>query len=49
LADWEGYTIESINVAGADLNCDGSIDTLDRLIISRYLADWDGYETLPQI
>ena len=26
-----------------DVNGDGSVDTLDRLTLSRYLANWDGY------
>ena len=31
-----------------DVNGDGSVDTLDRLTLSRYLANWEGY-TLDQI
>ena len=26
-----------------DVNADGSVDNLDRLALTRYLADWDGY------
>ena len=27
-----------------DVNCDGSVDTVDYIILARYVADWDGYE-----
>ncbi len=27
-----------------DVNCDGLVDTVDYIILARYVADWDGYE-----
>ena len=32
-----------------DVNGDGSVNSLDRAILSRHLAKWSGYETLPYI
>lgn len=47
LAEWSGYTLESINLLGSDVNQDGKINTLDRVILARYIAKWSGYTTLP--
>ena len=47
LANWSGYTEETVNLAACDLNNDGSVNNLDRLILTRYLANWSGYEELP--
>lgn len=41
-------TVEVVDVLIGDVNGDGSVDTLDRLTLSRYLANWDGY-TIDQI
>ncbi len=30
-----------------DVNGDGEVDEMDRMYLSRYLAEWEGYETLP--
>ena len=30
-----------------DVNEDGKVNTLDRVILTRYIAKWEGYETLP--
>lgn len=30
-----------------DVNDDGSVTNKDRLLLSRYLAKWDGYDILP--
>ena len=40
--------IEVVDVLPGDANGDGSVDTLDRLTLSRYLANWKGY-TLDQL
>lgn len=47
LANWDGYTAETINMQAADVNGDGVVDPLDRMVFSRYLANWDDYTTLP--
>lgn len=47
LANWDGYTAETINMQAADVNEDGVVDPLDRMVLSRYLANWSGYEDLP--
>lgn len=47
LANWEGYTAETIDLVAADVNGDGVINTLDRMALARHLANWSGYETLP--
>ena len=36
-------TVEADAVIIGDVNGDGAVDNLDRLAITRYLADWDGY------
>ena len=35
--------VEVVDVLPGDANGDGSVDTLDRLTLSRYLANWKGY------
>ena len=30
-----------------DVNGDGKVNPLDKIILARHLADWQGYETLP--
>ena len=40
--------VEVVDVLPGDANGDGSVDTLDRLTLSRYLANWKGY-TLDQL
>ena len=47
LANWEGYTADTINMTAADVNGDNVVDTLDRMTLNRYLANWEGYESLP--
>ena len=47
LANWEGYSAESIDMIAADVNNDGIVNTLDRMALARHLANWSGYETLP--
>jgi len=47
LANWEGYTEETINMVAADVNCDNVVNNLDRMILTRHLANWEGYEFLP--
>jgi len=49
LANWDGYTADSINMKAADVNKDGVVDTLDRMALNRHLANWGGYETLPYL
>lgn len=49
LANWEGYTDETIDMLAADINCDGSVNTLDRIALARHLANWEGYEELPYV
>ena len=39
----EEITVEADAVVIGDVNGDGAVDNLDRLAITRYLADWDGY------
>ena len=46
LANWDGYSDETINMKASDVNADGSVDNLDRLALTRYLANWEGYEDL---
>jgi len=41
-------TVEVVDVLPGDANGDGFVDTLDRLTLSRYLANWKGY-TLDQL
>lgn len=36
--------VEIVNYKVGDVNGDGNINTLDRMILSRYIAKWDGYE-----
>ena len=54
----DGKTVEIPAIGGiidvkdyvtGDVNDDGEINTKDRMILSRHLADWIGYETLPHI
>ena len=47
LANWEGYTEETIDLIAADVNNDGRVNTLDRMALARHLANWSGYESLP--
>jgi len=49
LANWDGYTADTINMKAADVNKDGVVDTLDRMALNRHLANWGGYETLPYL
>jgi len=35
-----------IKFLASDVNADGSVDNLDRLALTRYLANWEGYEDL---
>ncbi len=36
-------SIEIVDVLIGDVNSDGSVDNLDRLVLTRYLANWKGY------
>lgn len=36
--------IEVVSYKIGDVNGDGSVNTADRMILSRYIAKWDGYE-----
>lgn len=36
-------SIEIVDVLIGDVNSDGSVDNLDRLVLSRYLANWKDY------
>jgi len=36
-----------LKVLPGDVNSDGVVDTLDRMVLNRYLANWEGYESLP--
>lgn len=49
LASWDEYTKDTIDMKASDLNGDGSVDNLDRLILTRHLANWEGYEDLSNI
>ena len=49
IAEWPGYTSETVNTAVADLNSDGKINVKDDMILSRHIAEWPGYETLPYL
>lgn len=40
--------VEEMDCVIGDVNGDGAVDTLDRTMLSRYLANWEGY-TLDQI
>ncbi len=44
--DTNGDNFTDTSVYGQDINGDGFVDTLDRLILSRHLANWAGYENL---
>ena len=46
LANWDDYIESDINMVAADVNKDGSVDNLVRLILTRHLANWEGYEAL---
>lgn len=37
------YEIEVIDILYGDVNEDGKVNQLDRLVLSRYLAKWNGY------
>ena len=37
--------VEATAVIYGDVNGDGVVDTLDRMVLSRYLANWDEYDT----
>ena len=39
----------TINEDAADVNCDGKINSSDVVVLSRHLANWDDYKTLPHI
>ncbi len=39
----ETINIHRITMVVGDVNSDGVVDNLDRLTLSRYLADWEGY------
>ena len=49
LANWEGYSADTIDMTAADVNGDGAVNTLDRIALARHLANWEGYEELPYI
>ena len=36
-------TVDASDLLIGDVNGDGSVDNLDRLVLTRYLADWEGY------
>ena len=46
LTEENGYE-EKIDLLAADVNGDGKVNPLDKIILARHLADWQGYETLP--
>lgn len=39
----ENITVKAETVLIGDVNGDGALDNLDRLTLTRYLANWDGY------
>lgn len=47
IAEWEGYSEDTINMTAADVNEDDRVNSIDRMILARYIAEWEGYETLP--
>lgn len=36
-------------MTAADVNNDGEVNAKDRMVLTRHLAKWQGYETLPLI
>ena len=36
--------VEATQITSGDVNDDGVVDTLDRMVLSRYLANWDEYD-----
>ena len=38
--------VEAIQITVGDANGDGVVDTLDRMVLSRYLANWDEYDVI---
>ncbi len=39
--------LEKLPILYGDVNDDGKVNTKDRIILTRYLANWEGYEELP--
>ena len=46
LANWKGFTEDSLALDAADINGDGKVNPLDRALLARYIAGWDGYDTI---
>lgn len=43
----EDATLSYKEQLAADVNCDGAVDALDAVILKRHIAEWSGYEELP--
>ena len=39
--------VEIVDTIVGDVNADAKVNQLDRVILTRHLANWDGYDTLP--
>lgn len=39
--------ISIINLSAADVNLDGKVNNLDKVILTRHLANWNDYAVLP--
>lgn len=39
--------VEIVDMIVGDVNADAKVNQLDRVILTRHLAHWDGYDTLP--
>ena len=49
LADWEDYPESTIDLIAADVNGDGKVNNLDRMILTRHLEHWEEYSELPYV
>ena len=47
LVNWDEY--KNINLAAADVDGNGKVNNLDKVILTRHLANWDEYAVLPYV
>ena len=47
IAEWPGYTDDTVYADAADLNNDAKVNVKDDMILARHIAEWPGYDVLP--
>lgn len=47
MASWPEYELTEQGTLNADVDGNGKVNNRDGMILSRHLANWEGYETLP--